>query len=92
MSETGLAAFDTTVQKPHASLNAVMQEPGAQDRHQAYMARRATLHALGDRMPADEAVQLGAQLPMLVRGFYCGELADIKHALPAEVRELWPAR
>lgn len=28
------------------------------------------LHALRDRLTLEEAVQLGAQLPMLVRGFY----------------------
>jgi uncharacterized protein (DUF2267 family) len=28
------------------------------------------LHALRDRLPVDEAAALGAQLPMLVRGFY----------------------
>jgi uncharacterized protein (DUF2267 family) len=33
-------------------------------------ALRAVLHALRDRLPLHEAVHLGAQLPMLVRGFY----------------------
>jgi uncharacterized protein (DUF2267 family) len=28
------------------------------------------LHALRDRLPVDQAAALGAQLPMLVRGFY----------------------
>ena len=31
---------------------------------------RAVLHALRDRLPVAEAAHLGAQLPMLVRGFY----------------------
>ena len=31
---------------------------------------RAVLHQLRDRLTADEAADLGAQLPMLVRGFY----------------------
>ena len=40
------------------------------DRHKAYRALRVTLHALRDRLPMEEAVQLGAQLPMLIRGLY----------------------
>ena len=38
--------------------------------HKAYLALRTVLHALRDRLTLEEAVQLGAQLPMLVRGFY----------------------
>lgn len=40
------------------------------DRHRTYLALRATLHALRDRLPLDEVAQLAAQLPMIVRGFY----------------------
>jgi uncharacterized protein (DUF2267 family) len=47
-----------------------MVELGSQDRHLAYVALRATLHALRDRLTIEEAVHLGAQLPMLIRGFY----------------------
>jgi uncharacterized protein (DUF2267 family) len=70
MSATGLDVFDTTLHKTNAWLNEIMQELGWQDRHGAYAALRATLHALRDRLPLDEVVQLGAQLPMLIRGFY----------------------
>ena len=38
--------------------------------HKAYMALRTVLHALRDRLTVEEAIQLGAQLPMLIRGFY----------------------
>jgi uncharacterized protein (DUF2267 family) len=31
---------------------------------------RACLHALRDRLPVDEAAQLAAQLPVLIRGIY----------------------
>ena len=43
---------------------------GWQDRQQAYHVLRAILHALRDRLTVAEAVDLGAQLPMLVRGLY----------------------
>jgi uncharacterized protein (DUF2267 family) len=40
------------------------------DSEHGYLALRAGLHALRDRMPAGEAIQLGAQLPTLIRGIY----------------------
>lgn len=127
MSVTGLDTFDTTVHKTNAWLNE--------------LALRAILHALRDRITVEEVAQLGAQLPMLVRGFYYegwdptgkpvrvrrketfllgiaqqfpsadlvdpektaravfrvlarrvseGEIEDVKHVLPACIRDLWP--
>ena len=70
MSTTRLEVFDTTLQKTSLWLKEIMTELGSKDRHLAYLALRATLHALRDRLPPAEAVHLGAQLPMLVRGFY----------------------
>lgn len=70
MSATGLDVFDTTVQKTNQWLNELMEELHTQDKHYAYLALRGTLHALRDRLTVDEAAQLGAQLPMLVRGLY----------------------
>jgi hypothetical protein len=40
------------------------------DHHKVYQALCAVLHVMRDRLPVEEAVHLGAQLPMLVRGFY----------------------
>ena len=37
---------------------------------QAYSHLRAVLHAVRDRLTVEEAVHLGQQLPMIVRGFY----------------------
>jgi uncharacterized protein (DUF2267 family) len=141
MSTTGVETFNSTIQKTHIWLNDIMEELGWEDQHKAYMALRTTLQALRDRMTVEEAVQLGAQLPMLIRGFYYegwdptgkpikqrhkeaflapikdyfktdprvnaeqvarvvfrvltkriteGEIKDIKHLLPVELRELWP--
>ena len=70
MSATGLAVFDTTLQKTNGWLKDLMHELGWDDRHKAYLALRATLHALRDRLTVEEVAQLGAQLPMLIRGFY----------------------
>lgn len=70
MSMTGLDVFDTTVQKTNTWLKELMRVMNWDDRHKAYLAMRTTLHALRDRLPVEEVAQLGAQLPMLVRGFY----------------------
>ena len=70
MSITGLDVFDRTVHKTNNWLNELMELLGWHDRHRAYLALRVTLHALRDRLTVEEVAQLGAQLPMLIRGFY----------------------
>ena len=70
MSATGLAVFDETVQLSNLWLNELMAAVAWDDKHRAYRLLRATLHALRDRLSAHEAVQFGAQLPMLIRGLY----------------------
>jgi uncharacterized protein (DUF2267 family) len=71
MTMTGLDVFDRAVEKANDWLKDIMMELNWQDdRHRAYLGLRATLHALRDRLLVNEAVDLGAQLPMLVRGFY----------------------
>jgi uncharacterized protein (DUF2267 family) len=73
MSATGLEVFDTTVQKTNCWLKKIAEAAGwheKQNKQKAYLALRSTLHALRDRLTVEEAAQLGAQLPMLIRGFY----------------------
>jgi uncharacterized protein (DUF2267 family) len=70
MSGTGLSTFDETVQLSNVWLNELMRAVDWDDKHRAYRLLRATLHALRDRLTVEEAVQLGAQLPMLIRGLY----------------------
>jgi uncharacterized protein (DUF2267 family) len=70
MSTTGLPVFDTTVQETNLWLKAIMEGLHTDDRHLAYVALRATLHALRDRLGPENAVHLAAQLPMLLRGLY----------------------
>jgi len=63
--------FDGTVQKTQTWLNELMAELEWEGKpEKTYFALRTVLHALRDRLTIEEAVQLGAQLPMLVRGFY----------------------
>ena len=70
MSTTGLKAFDSTLQLTHRWLNELSEGLGWADHARAYHALRVVLHALRDWLTVEEVAALGAQLPMLVRGFY----------------------
>lgn len=70
MSALGLPGFDQTVQLTNRWLKELMLELGWKRRSRAMLALRATLHALRDRLPLAETAQLGAQLPLLLRGAY----------------------
>ena len=70
MSMTGLKVFDNTLHKTAIWVDDVMDAMEWDDRHKAYSALRAVLHTLRDRLTPNEAINLGAQLPMLVRGIY----------------------
>lgn len=136
-----LGVFEKTTQKTAHWIEAVAHNMGSTDMERSYHVLRSVLHAVRDRLPPDEAVHLGAQMPMLVRGFYYegwhpankpepyrhknefldhiardvptldptqreraasavftllneeisgGETEQVRHALPAEIREIWP--
>jgi uncharacterized protein (DUF2267 family) len=71
MSLTGLAAFDSSIHLTNGwlkELSEILQ--WREDRGRAYLALRAVLHALRDRLTVSEVADLAAQLPMVVRGFF----------------------
>ena len=70
MSVDAIAPIEHTVHTTNAWIRELMEELGWRDRQRTYHALRAVLHALRDRLTVAEAVDLGAQLPMLVRGLY----------------------
>lgn len=70
MHPTATELFAETIQKTGRWIDDLMTEAGTSDPRQAYSVLRAVLHVLRDRLSVDEAVNLGAQLPVLVRGFY----------------------
>ena len=86
MSMTGFESFDTAVQKADIWLKELSRELGADSKKQAYTALRAVLHTLRDRLSIDEAADLGAQLPMLIRGIYYDEWDPSK--MPVKDRHL----
>jgi uncharacterized protein (DUF2267 family) len=70
MSPTTIAPIERTVRTTNSWLDELKEELGLEDRDQAYHVLRAVLHALRDRLTVAETVDLGAQLPMLLRGLY----------------------
>ncbi len=141
MTETHVPVFESSLQTTHKWLRELELLASLRNEAEAYSVLRAVLHTLRDRLTPDEAVDLAAQLPMLIRGFYyegwqphttpkklrslkafladipplpCpdptfdtekavrnvfllldhriseGEIDDIRHMLPTEVRALWP--
>jgi len=63
-------AFDVTIEHSQQWLDDVLDALRTDDRELAYAALRGVLHTLRDRLPTAEAVDLAAQLPMLLRGMY----------------------
>jgi uncharacterized protein (DUF2267 family) len=64
------ADFEHTLQVTNAWITDLATRLGWSDHHHAYIALRAVLHALRDRLSVEHVATLSAQLPMLVRGFY----------------------
>jgi len=70
MTNTGLSTLDTTLQKTATWINELAAKLGWDNRHDAFQALRITLHMVRDRIPPEEAVELGSQLPILLSGFF----------------------
>jgi len=63
-------AFEHTMQLSYEWLRAYAEELGSGTTQLAYRCLRAALHAIRDRLPANESASLAAQLPLLLRGVY----------------------
>jgi len=68
MNSTDILA--RSIQKTDIWFKEAAKELNWRDKHKAYIALKAVLHALRDRVTSREAVQLGAQLPTIIRGIY----------------------
>ena len=71
----GFSSFKTTEDKTNRLLHEIEEAYGwpRERRNWSYAALRAVLHTMRDRLTVDETAQLGAQLPMLVRGIFYAE-------------------
>ena len=70
MSSQGLEVIDHTVQLTHEWINELAAKLGWGDRRQVLMLMRTTLAGLRDMLAPNEAAQLSAQLPLLIRGLF----------------------
>jgi uncharacterized protein (DUF2267 family) len=62
--------FERFIQKAGRWIDDLERLLGWNDPHHTYEALGVVLHVLRDRLPVEEAIDLGAQLPLLLRGLY----------------------
>ena len=70
MGTTGISTLDHAPQVMAEWLNELCDDLEWSEKPRAYMLLRETLHAIRDLLGVDEAADLAAQLPVLVRGIY----------------------
>jgi uncharacterized protein (DUF2267 family) len=67
---TGIQELEAATNAAEDWVDALMQRLGWHDRQKVYLALVSGLHGLRDSLPRDEAIYLGADLPILLRGLY----------------------
>jgi len=67
---SGIEELSIAVKATEEWIDDLMRRLNWHDRGRVYRALLASLHALRDALPGDEAVHVGAQLPPLLRGLY----------------------
>lgn len=67
---THIRGLDHSIELTNVWLAELAAELGSDDRHEAYRVLRAFLHTLRDRLTVEEAAELAAQLPILMRGIF----------------------
>ncbi len=101
LRDNGSSSFKTTEDKTNRLLREIEEAYGwpKERRNQSYAALRAVLHAVRDRLTVEETAQLGAQLPMLVRGIFYAEwdpsrvpLKQNREEFLQQIREKFPYR
>ena len=70
MSALGLKIIDSAVADANAWINEVDYRTDWQNKQRSYRLLRQVLHVIRDHLNVDEAAQLGAQMPTLLRGIY----------------------
>ena len=68
MSLTSADAIERSVHKTNEWLKDIDSEPGMGDREAAWRILRTYLQLIREQLNLDEAAQLSAQLPLLIRG------------------------
>ena len=86
MKTTGITTLDHAPQVVAEWLNLLQTDLGWPDRGRAYLLLRETLHAIRDFLTVDEAADLSAQLPLLIRGIFFDGWVPVK--TPAKPRSV----
>ena len=102
MSATGLDVFDTTLHKTNRWLKELAEGLGwdeKRDKPKAYLALRErhredflvridNAFTPADAIDAEQVAR--AVFALLARKVSEGEIEDVRHVLPSEIRKLWP--
>ena len=86
MKTTGITTLDHAPQVVAEWLNLLQDDLGWLDRGRALLLLRETLHAVRDFLTVDEAADLSAQLPVLIRGLFFEGWVPAK--TPAKLRSV----
>ncbi len=70
MSRAGFSSIEKSTHKTKEWLHEIQGELGWEDENMVYIASRAVLQTLRDRLPVVEAVELADGLPMVMKGMY----------------------
>ncbi len=70
MVRSGFSNIDKSTQKTKEWLHEVQDELGWEDENMVYIAFRAVIQTLRDRLPVEEAIELADELPMVMKGLY----------------------
>lgn len=70
MSHTSVRQLEQATQQAQEWINELTNDGDFEAPDQAYAYLRAVLHAMRDRLTPEEVAHFGAQMPMMVRGFY----------------------
>jgi len=70
MAKQRFTSLDKSTQKTKEWLHEIQDELGWEDENMVYIATRSVIQTLRDRLPVEEAVELGDELPMVMKGMY----------------------
>jgi uncharacterized protein (DUF2267 family) len=70
MVKTAFSSIEKSTQKTKEWLHEMQDELGWEDENMVYIAFRSVIQTLRDRLPIEEAIELGDELPMVMKGIY----------------------
>lgn len=93
MHRPGGDVIDSSVRESDMWLRSMMRHLGTEDRDVAWIALRATLHAVRDEVGPEFAVRVGSRLPIPLRGLYYEDWETVpipeEHPQPPFLVRLW---